>query len=396
MSTLVTKSFSQIVGAVAAGMQGRITSRFLNFAIGSVLRGFAEAYAGVLLWIQKDALDIQKQTRLATSFGADVDSFVADFPLSGVARLGAQPATVLCTFGRYTAGPAPVYVPVGGIVKTSDGTQSFQVYADTTNPAFDESYTAPGASSPAGGYLMAPQVENVAAPVQSITPGTAGAPGANGNVGAGAIALIASSMPGVDTVTNVAAATNGIDAEADGSVKTRFALAVRGRGGGTVPAIQSAVANLRVGMQATVLEGQDINGNVAPGVCSVIIDDGSGNVSSAILSAAQTAVDRVRPAGMRVGVYAATERMATVVMTITTRPGYDHNTVVAKVSAALALFINGLGQGVTLAYFDLPAIAKGVPGVLEVQPGNYLLNGGTTDMVGTPQSTIKAGSLVIS
>ncbi len=400
MSTLQTRGFSQIVGSIAAGMQGRITSRFLNFAIGSMLRGLAEAVAGVALWLQKENLDTAKLTRLATSYGGDVDSFVADFPLSGVTRLAAQPATGLCTFSRYTASGATVYVPVGATVQTADGSQRFQVYADPANGAYVASYTAPGSLVATGGYAMPAQVASVIAPVRSITNGTTGAPGANGNVAAGAITNIASQTFGVDTVVNPAAFANGIDVESDASVKYRFGLAVQGRGGGTVPAYLSAIANLKVGMTATVLQGQNLDGTTNLGMVSVIVDDGSGAISSALLVAAQSVISSdtsgVRAAGIRTGVYASVTLPINVVMQVTSLPGYIHQNVVAAAAAALGLYINGLGQGATVGYFTLAAVAQRVTGLGEVIPSSYTLNGGTADIVGTPQNTPKSVNLVIS
>ncbi len=393
MSTLQTRSHATIVASIAAGMQGRI-SAFLNFALGTMLRAIAESYAGQALWLQFNALQIQMQSRLVTSYGADVDSYVADFPLSGVARLGAQVGTTLCTFSRKSISAGPVYVPIGGQCKTADGTQVFVVYADTTNGAYVASYTPSGASSPIGGYAMPAQVGSVSVPVQAAVPGSVN------NVAAGSIALIASPMPGVDGVTNPAAVTNAIDVESDASVKFRFGLAVAGRTGGTVPSFLSAIANLKVGMTAVVLQNQNVNGSSNPGMVSVIVDDGSGAISSTLLAAAQNVISSdttgVRAASIRTGVYPAVTLPISLVMQITSQTGYVHQNVVAQVSAALALYINGLGQGATVGYFALASIAQGVPGVGEVIPSAYTLNGGTTDIVGTPQNTPKASAIVVS
>jgi hypothetical protein len=394
MTVLDTRSQSTIVGTIAAGIQSRLTSVFLNFAKGKVLRALAETYAGNGLWLQKENIQIAMLTRLATSYGADVDTFVADFPLAGVGRLGAQAATGLCVFSRYSVGPTFAYVPVGGTVRTTDGSQSFQVYADTTNPAYVASYVNSDGSL--GAYAIPAQVSSVTAPVISITAGASGQPGSNGNVGAATIGLISSTMPGVDTVTNPAAFSNGFDTEADDSVKSRFALAVAGRGGGTVASIQSAVANLKVGMTSVVLPNQDLAGNFMPGVVSVVVDDGSGNISSDLLAAARTAVFAVVAEGIRPGVYAAALLPINVVMVITTAPGYVHQNVVAQVAAALALYLNGLGQGATVGYFELSTVACNVAGVTGIVPTSYTLNGGTTDIVGTAQNTPKANNLVIS
>ncbi|KTS09738.1 hypothetical protein SB2_11835 [Methylobacterium radiotolerans] len=407
MTALDTRSQGTIVGTIAAGIQSRLTSVFLNFAKGKVLRALAETYAGNGLWLQKENLQIAMLTRLATSYGSDVDTFVADFPLAGVTRLGAQAATGTCLFSRYTAAATTAYVPVGGTVRTTDGTQTFQVYADPSNPAFIAAYVSPDGT--VGAYAIPPQVTSVAAPVIGITPedaalfastnGASGGPGSNGNVGAATIGLISSTMPGVDTVTNPGALTNGFDVESDDSVKARFSLAVAGRTGGTVPSYQSAIANLRVGLTCQVLQNQNLDGSANPGMVTVIVDDGSGNISADLLAAAQAViasdVTGVRAAGIRAGVYAATRNPINVSMQIAVRPGFVRQNVIAAVGAAIASFINGRGQGAPVAYFDLPAVAKGVPGVLEVDANSYTLNGGTNDVLGTPQATPKANNIVV-
>ncbi len=392
MSTLATRSHATIVTSIAQGMQGRI-SRFLNFAIGSMLRVVAESYAGQALWLQFNALQIQMQSRLATSYGPDVDSFVQDWPC-GVTRFGATAGTTLCTFGRRTAGASPVYVPVGGQCKTADGTQVFQVYADPTNGAYVASYQPLGATAPTGGYVMPAQVGSVLVPVQAVTPGSAG------NVAAGSISLLSSQMPGVDTVTNPAAVTNAADQESDASVKQRFALAVEGRSGGTTVSIQSAIANIKLGMTSVVLSGQNIDRSSNPGTVSVIVDDGSGAISSTLLAAAQTAVTDngvgARAAGIQAYAYAAVTAPIAIVMQITSLSGYVHQTVVAQVTAAIGLFVNGLGQNQTVSYFRVGAIAERVPGVGEIVPGTYTLNGGTADVPASPQTTPKLASAVVS
>jgi uncharacterized phage protein gp47/JayE len=122
MATLPTRSFNRIVSDISAGIQGRVSS-FLTFAIGSVFRAIAESYAGVALWLQGLILEVAKLTRLSTSRGPDVDSWIADWGI--MTRLAAQPATGLLTFSRFTASGATPEILVGARVKTADNTQSF-------------------------------------------------------------------------------------------------------------------------------------------------------------------------------------------------------------------------------------------------------------------------------
>ena len=379
MSTLPTRSQQQIVNNLAAGMQGRVGT-FLNFAIGSVLRAIAEAVGGVCLWLQGLALSIIKVTRLSTSEGSDVDTWLADFPL--IQRLGAQPATGQVTFSRYTAAPVAVYVPVGALVQTQDGSQRFTVYADTTNPSFVSSYGA------GGGYVIPASVSSVTVPVACTVAGQ------TGNVIAGAIRLVASSISGVDTVANAAQFANGSDSETDEDTKARFILNVLGKSGGTRYSILAAIANVRVGMQASILEGVDYGGAVDYGMTTVIIDDGSGNVSQELVMACQAGVNAVRAAGTRVGVYPATTQAANVTVQIATAAGYDHNFAVAQVVAAVSLALDELPQGQGLSYFALIPIILAVPGVTQIL--SYTINNSTAGITGSPYTTVKSGQLAIS
>ena len=382
MTTLRTQGFSSLVGTISAGVQGRFAG-FTNFAKGSIFRALAEAVSGVLLNEQKQALDIAMLTRLATSYGPDVDSWLKDFALT--ARLGASASTGLCQFSRYTAAPVAAYVPVGAMVQTRDGSLRFTVYADTTNPSFVASYGV------GGGYVIPAAVSSVSVPVGCTTPGTVG------NVAANTISLPASSTPGVDTVTNPAAFANAVDEESDEQCKARFVLNILGKSGGTRFAILAAIANVKVGMQASILEFQDYNGATDYGMTTVIVDDGSGALSADLVTACQSAVNASRAIGCRVGVYPATTQAVSVTMQIATQPGYtadQHNAVVAQVVTALSLTLDALQQGQGLSYFALIPVALAVPGVTAIL--SYTLNGAAADIPGSAYGTVKAGSFAVA
>ncbi|MFX8028091.1 baseplate J/gp47 family protein, partial [Acinetobacter baumannii] len=105
----------------------------VDLTVGSVLRAIVEANAAVVVWLEGLLLQVLAITRAATSSGADLDSWVADF---GVTRLPAVAATGIVTFSRFTT-TQQVLVPVGATVQTADGTQQFTVTIDTTNPAYN-------------------------------------------------------------------------------------------------------------------------------------------------------------------------------------------------------------------------------------------------------------------
>ena len=120
-----------------------------------------------------------QSTRAATSTGADLDSWMADFSL---ARLPAVPASGTVTLSRFTPSGRAL-APVGALVRTADGAQSFAIIADRNSPYFSASDQA---------YVLPAGVASVDVPV------AAQVAGALGNVQAGSISLIVTAMPGVD------------------------------------------------------------------------------------------------------------------------------------------------------------------------------------------------------
>lgn len=376
MATLPTKSFTALVQTIAAGVQGR-ASKLIDFSIGSTLRAIAESFSSVILWLQAMVMQVLAASRLSTSTGSDVDSFVGDFGI--VTRLGGVAATGLVTFARFTAGPSAPFVPVGAQVTTGDRSVYFQVYADPTNSAY---------SATLNGYTLASSVSSMIVPVSALTPG------AIGNVQAGQINTISSTITGIDTVNNVAAFTNGSDSETDTALKARFQVAILGLSAGDLYGTQAAIKATSTAVQFTVTEFYNYDGSYRPAFYYIVADDGSGAPSAPFLAAIGVAANSVRPLGTSLAVFAPILTTANVSMTITNATGYTHATVVAQVAAAIAKAINGLGLGVGLPYTYLSAVAYGVPGVTNV--ASVLLNSATSDIAASPKATIKAGTLTIS
>jgi uncharacterized phage protein gp47/JayE len=376
MATLPTRSFNRIVSDISAGIQGRVSS-FLTFAIGSVFRAIAESYAGVALWLQGLILEVAKLTRLSTSRGPDVDTWIADWGI--MTRLAAQPATGLLTFSRFTASGATPEILVGARVKTADNTQSFRVTADTNNTYFNVGLNA---------YVMPAQVAFIQVPAAAVVPGSAG------NVAAGTITQITSTIQGVDTVTNPAAFTNGIDAESDDAVRARFRLAVASLAKATDGAIGFAIASVQSGMQYTIQDCVQYDGTPALGYVTVVIDDGTGEPPDSLWLAADAAVISERAAGIRIGVFKAQIAWADVQVTVSVKPGYFSPTVRAKVVAAINNYVNSVGLGNSLSYFGLSDAMLAVTGVQDI--GQYTINGLPGNMLGDPRYTIKARNVVVS
>jgi uncharacterized phage protein gp47/JayE len=215
---LKLKGFSQLVEDMSAILQSS-ASALVDVSIGSVLRAIFEANASVVLWLQWMILQVLQTTRAATSRGEDLDSWMLDF---GLFRLPAVPATGIVTFSRYIS-DLPVNIPVGTLVKTSDGSVSFSVIEDPTISIWDSLTSC---------YAIPSGIASVDLPIAATAGGIAG------NVQSGTISLIASSLIGVDQVTNANTFANGIDSESDEAFRARFQSFLSSRSRATLIATQ--------------------------------------------------------------------------------------------------------------------------------------------------------------
>lgn len=399
MTSLPTQSFNQIVSSTIAGIQGR-AAKLTNFSIGSTLRAIVEGFAGLFLWFQALVLQLLQACRLSTATGVDVDTFTADFmPTIGTfnntlsPRLGAQSASGEVTFSRFTAGPNSCFVPVGATVKTTDGTQSYAVVPNATYPTYS--------AVPTPGYTLPSSVASFNVPVTAVVPGSAG------NIVAGSISQMTSTVVGIDNVNNIADYTNGADFESDAALKKRFADYILGLSRGDVYGLTAAIEGAGVTVQWTLTEDYNFDGSYRPGYFLVVVDDGSGSPSPSFVQTVTDAIYTVRPLSVQVGVFLPTTLFADVSMQITTAANIDHNFVVAEVAAALATNIDSLGLGVPLPWSILSSWAYDVTGVVSVQ--NVLLNGNTGDIASLITTkptldgfttinyiTIKAGIVIVS
>jgi uncharacterized phage protein gp47/JayE len=372
---LSTKDFNSLVQEMVANVQG-FAKVLVDLTIGSILRAVVEATGSVVMWLQGLILALLAITRAATSSGADLDSWMADY---GVTRLPANAATGIVTFSRFTPTQQAV-VPVGAVVQTSDGSQQYTVNTDTTNPAYNASL---------GGYVIAAGVSSVTVSVTAVTAGTAA------NVIAGAVSSLAQAIPYVDSVANALAFTNGVDAETDSNFRIRFVSYIQSLSKATKAAIGYAITSLQQGLTYSLLENQTYAGGAQMGNFVVIVDDGTGTPSGTLLSSVANAVDAVRPFTSTFDVHAPVVVNASVAMTCTIASGYDPVATKALVVTALKTYINALTLGQSLAYSRLSQIAYDAsPGVTNVT--GVTLNSGTSDLTATGLQVIKWLSVTVA
>jgi uncharacterized phage protein gp47/JayE len=368
-------TFSSLVETAAAAVQGR-AKQLLDLTIGSALRAILEANASIALWLQWLIVLVLQTTRAATSTGSDLDTWMADF---SVTRQPAVAATGTVTFSRFTD-TASALVPVGTQVRSTDGTQTFNVVEDDSNSAWSASQ---------GGYFLAPGTSSVTVPVQAVTAGSAG------NVVAGAISLVVAAIAGVDTVTNAAALLNGLDAETDAALRSRFTSFLASRARATPVAVGYAVTSVQQGLQYVIQENQSTDGTACMGCFVVTVDDGSGTPSSALLAQVSAAIELMRPLATTYAVQAPTIYPASISLNITTSASAAHATVASVVQTTLSNYVNSLTVGTALPWSRLAQVAYGAsPSVTNVT--GVLLNGGTADLVPPPNWVVKVANVTVN
>ena len=372
---LQLQNFSTMVANAAAAVQGA-AAQLIDLTVGSTLRAILEANAALGLWMQWLIAEVLATTRAATSNGSDLDSFVADFSLT---RLPASPAAGVATFSRFTP-TLTALIPLGATLRSSDGSKSFTVTQDSTNAAW---------TAAQNGYVLGAGISSVSVPIQAVVAGSAG------NVQAGAITLLATAIPGVDTVTNAAPLAGGLDAESDPALRTRFSSYLASRSRGTPLAIGNAILSVRQGLDYTLQENTTPTGSAQMGSFVVTVDDGSGAPASSLLAAVASAVEATRPVGTIYTVQGPSVATANVSLTIITPSSVNHATITANVVAALTNALTAMTIGVPLPWSRLTQLAYAAdPNVLNVT--NVLLNSGTSDLTPSASALIRPGSILVA
>jgi phage-related baseplate assembly protein len=372
---LSLKSFSQLVEDMGAALQSSATA-LVDVSVGSVIRAIFEANASVVLWLQWLILQVLQTTRAATSTGPDLDSWMLDY---GLTRLPASPASGTVSFSRF-ANSLAALIPLGAVVKTSDGSLSFSVTEDTTLSTWQ--------SSPAG-YVIPSGVSSADVPVTCTTGGTVG------NVLAGAVSVIATSLPGIDLVTNGNPFANGIDAESDQAFRNRFQNYLASLSRATLSAVRSAIANVQQELHVMIQENVAADGTSCVGSFLVTVDDGSGYPPATLLSSVGTAVDSVRPIGTTFAVLPPLVLPVNVSLTATLKPGAVASQYVTAIQNQVAEYLNGLPIG-RIASATRVAQSAYLAGQDVENVIGVLLNGLMADVLPPNRTVVKAGTVTVN
>jgi uncharacterized phage protein gp47/JayE len=372
---LSLQNFTSLVETMAAAVQSA-ASQLIDLTVGSTLRAILEANASIALWVQWLILQVLQMTRAATSTGQDLDSWMADMSLT---RLPAVAATGTVTFSRYS-GIGTSLIPAGALVRTADGSRTFAVTIDTSNAAWTASLN---------GYTIAEAQTALTVPVVAQVAGNAG------NVLANAITLLATAMPGVDTVINAAPLQNGADAESDSAFRTRFVNYINSRSRATPAAVQYAIASVKQGLTYAIAENLDSAGNARAGSFVVTVDDGTGYPPATLLADVSEAVEAVRPIGSTFTVQPPTIVVANVTLTIVVANPGMKAVAAAQVMSALTSYIDALAIGTALPMTRVAQVAYGANSAV-VNVTMLQINGGVEDLNVSASSVVKAGVISVN
>ncbi|MBV1838617.1 baseplate J/gp47 family protein [Acetobacter estunensis] len=374
---LSLQNFSTLVENASATAKSACSS-LLDFSTGSVLRSLYEGNATVALWLQYLLLQVLSVTRLSTSFGTDVDSWISQF---GISRLGATYATTTETFISLSPDSTSAVVPVGAVVKTADGTVSFSVTEDTTNQYW---------STTAGGYVRPQGTTSITCPVVCTVAGSVG------NVSAGSVNLLGTQIAGIDTCTNLAAAANGADQESGTAVKNRVALWFASLASATLTAIEAAISGVASNLSYQVVENQTVEGLYRSGFFYAVIDDGSGNTPQSLLESVETAIEATRACGVETSTIRATVIPVTITLSVSLATGVALATVQNAIVNEITNYVDALAVGELCQYTRVSSIAVQAAGSLVSSVGVLTINGQTSDVGGSTATVVRVEAVNVT
>jgi phage-related baseplate assembly protein len=345
-------------------------SQLLNFAVGAVIRAIFEANGGLALWMQWLILQVLAQTRLATSSGADVDSFVGDF---GLTRLPGVAATGAVTFSRFTATQPALILP-GAQVMTADQTITATVTTVTTNSLWNAT---------SGGYLVPANTFTATVPAQATTVGL------TGNISAGTIASI-TSVTTFDSATNATAFTGGINAESDAALRARFQQYIASLASAIPTAILEAANSVQQG-----LDLQFLGATPSVGQYTLYVDDGSGDAPDSLIDAVSLAVQVVTAEGMQPNVVRPSIVTANLNIAVTAAAGANASNVQINIQTAVSVYVAGLGIGNEMPFFKLVSMIYGADPTITLIT-SLTVNSGQSNLTVTAGQLIRLGSYPVS
>ncbi len=324
------KTYDQIMNAMKAYIvahQTIITDLNEGSVIASILEAVAREISAEYIAIVSNIDTYQKKIAFAQF----------DFrKKAGVAATGS------IVFSRDSAHRNDLYIPVRTEVATSDGIK-FTTVEDV--------------------LITAGTTESSSAEVVCETLGTAG------NVAAGAISIINSTITGLSSVTNAVACSGGVDEETDDEYDSRFREFIQGLGQSSVPGIKAAVLAINGVKSCSIVEHfPPVSGiNI-----TVYAEDGSGTLPDDLLTEVDNVVNGggdktgIRAAGIRAQISAPVMDKITVTVEAAIDWSVPRQYIEDEMNTKIAGYIASLGIGAEPDLKVLENFVKGQYGISSV------------------------------
>jgi len=369
------------------------SSALVDFTQGSILLALIESNTTACgLFLQSLIEYVYAKTRLTTSTGVDVDTFVNPF---GFFRKAAVPASGLERFSR-SSSTIQALIPVGTQVSSPTSNQNYKVTLDLTNPHWSPSLNA---------YVILIGDNSIDIPIEAINAGVIG------NTSANLITVLNSGIIGVDTVTNPSALLSGEPQETDAQVFVRFPIYLAGLSKGSKAALASALLSIANLERYNLVENKTFPDDLTQlGYFYAIVDDGTGDPPTELITAAETAMNVTRGFTIAYSVYPPAILEVDIELTLTITPTGQQVDITQNVTNSITQFLFQAGIGgllpysmvANLAYESLPTNNQSVPNTTFARDLNILnvtlvtVNGGTADLQATTNEVLKLDSITIN
>lgn len=388
------RSYDELNEMQVAAIQSESSTQ-LDFSQGSVNLAYVQSNSGIALMLQSIAVYLYSFARASTLVNADptdinpdLDSFINQFsqnPEDAFNRLPAVASEGDVTFSRYDTSqqaviPASTSADNTTQVETTIGNIIYNVIVDKANPNWNDALQ---------GYVIPVNTASIYVPAQAAVAGS------SGNVAANQINTLVQGIPYVNNVNNPQAFTNGRDTESDSAFLARFQQVINSLSKATPLAVEAAIESVRTGILYNVLGNKNYSLQPQPGFITVVIDDGSGEPPSSLLSAVESILEKTVALAVLFGVYATTPITENISATLLIDPTYDETLIHDAVVEALTKYINNLNPGEPLYYSKIPNIIYLVsPGIWNVN--NLLVNGSANDIIPTGIQSVKIGTVTLN
>ena len=374
------QTFTSLVSSMNTRVQSSVSSiqAYVDTSVGSIVNALNEASAASALWLQYIALQVLSATRLSTSNGDDVTTFISDFELTRLASSVSNGNITLLRNSTITSAS----VPVGAQVRTGDASQSFYIAGNSASPYWSASVGT------GGGYIVPVGVGSIDVPIVAVTPGAAG------NVATGAISLVAG-IAGISACTNAAPMSGGIDTETDTAVKKRFPLYIASLSKATKSSIEYAISTVQQNLSYTIQTNVDAIGNFAPGQFLIRVDDGSGAPPSSLISSVYTAVNNVKALCEYPTVLPPILTPVNVSLSFSVDSTGTKSLLISSVNNAVVNYIKQLGVNgglsITRIAYTVYSVDPSINNVTEIS-----INGGPGDLLPPVGGVLKPNIVVVS